>query len=716
VLLVHQATAGAMLESLATPRAAASGLSEIAVDRVMITPSVTTRAALTTLYRTACNALHGKITGQLTNLYAACGALLPDLFPTNPAPGWIERLQTLNAWFQTHEPGIQYYYDFVKDVVETYNDFRRLLLEDSTVCCPGVHAFSKHLLLGKVVPDVDPNVNRTGLYPSVLVSSTVERWWHAKGLAAKLNVLMQAVQLPPPGGQPLRITPSRFEERALEERAIPFYYQTGGTLPIHRVWNFALARAGMAAWNYSYNAADYAAQGGAAHPLTTDIGPFPFFRIEGHQGQPVGAVLDAIGGEISTNNLPFVVRALLLGTDPSGIRVKPTLRFSDLHRVLYLVRHAVTTQLDDLADFNDQFTATVNTAVAAGGAVTNPPNVDITTSVGTYAAQQHATLSTSVAAARAHLAANDPSWSDDLRTAAGAAAAYRYQLGSFVSTDFLPPFESLVASPFASWVTWLETLIQAKDAKEDRKLLFHTFLGQHPGAEHFGGVFRGGTFILVYDETGTVVADFTLPYDVPETADQEAETPPLSGPTTRLPWSTSGIRVRTTPERLIGDRLATVQTELQRHDVMLEVMHAAPPLPGGVVVNPVPQVQDPGLLARLTTLQDKRAQVQTLQTQSLDPQLSAEAKTVVDQQLKSAETDLAQAAADTGRYVATKDLPVAQGSDGYTAMVAVSDSAATLTSPDGKSVVKQGLTDASALTKQAGLQNMIGTIIQRRGM
>ncbi|MDQ6969603.1 MAG: carboxypeptidase regulatory-like domain-containing protein [Mariprofundus sp.] len=41
---------------------------------------------------------------------------------------------------------------------------------------------------------------------------------------------------------------------------------------------------------------------------------------------------------------------------------------------------------------------------------------------------------------------------------------------------------------------------------------FHVYLKKHPGMEHLAGVRTGGTFLLVYDDSGSVVADFALPY------------------------------------------------------------------------------------------------------------------------------------------------------------------------------------------------------------
>src|SRR5207237_1066322 len=136
----------------------------------------------------------------------------------------------------------------------------------------------------------------------------------------------------------------------LEERAIPFYYQLNDTNPVQKNWNCRLHDRGMDAWNYSYNAFLYGAQGGALHPLTSQIGRFSFFRIEGHLGRNVSAALADLQGLIAANNLPFTVRSVLLGTDKTKV-VKPPIRYGDLHRIHYLLRQDVYYQLGDTTQF-----------------------------------------------------------------------------------------------------------------------------------------------------------------------------------------------------------------------------------------------------------------------------------------------------------------------------------------------------------------------------
>src|SRR5690606_37788269 len=59
----------------------------------------------------------------------------------------------------------------------------------------------------------------------------------------------------------------------------------------------------------------------------------------------------------------------------------------------------------------------------------------------------------------------------------------------------------------------LSNLFQQQIIKKKEGLMLGNFLKLNPGLEHTGGVFRGGTFVLVYtSDDKKVVADFMLPY------------------------------------------------------------------------------------------------------------------------------------------------------------------------------------------------------------
>lgn len=174
LLLVEKAAINQLLHpAIATPDRAFKALNEIIVDRPLIPSSLSSASQLAQIYRVACTSIHQKILSELPNLYLNCATILGNVFPSDPTANWTSRLISINSIYSS-DLGIQYYYDFLKDWVQTYHHFRSLLEGNTTWCCPDTNAFPKHLLLGNLVtnedPDGDPNENRTGFYPSPLLN------------------------------------------------------------------------------------------------------------------------------------------------------------------------------------------------------------------------------------------------------------------------------------------------------------------------------------------------------------------------------------------------------------------------------------------------------------------------------------------------------------------------------------------------------------------
>ncbi|WP_435523289.1 hypothetical protein [Chryseobacterium indoltheticum] len=60
-------------------------------------------------------------------------------------------INKLNSLFQNTSPRLedyQYRYDLQKDLIDTYNEIKGLILHLNADCCPSVTSFPKHLLLG----------------------------------------------------------------------------------------------------------------------------------------------------------------------------------------------------------------------------------------------------------------------------------------------------------------------------------------------------------------------------------------------------------------------------------------------------------------------------------------------------------------------------------------------------------------------------------------
>ena len=311
VLLVRQEDISLLNQVFDTPHSFYDKLVKISADRPRISflydndeassSALSAFERIVNIYREKCNAIHEK-------LVAAWEKDTENLIFKNELK---DRLRELNTRFQGQDDCcIQYYYDFLKDCVETYNHFRELMFGDTTWYCPATQSFPKHLLLGNLS---DPNNNRTGFYPSPIVSRTSEQWEHAKFLAQKLDMMIRTFEIP--NNTDIRITPSLFEDHALEERAIPYYYRVDENCPIHENWNYRLHQRGMDAYNYSYHADSWAnddENNPAANPLAFQIGRFSFFRIEGHIGKEVQTACDVLKEAIKNNNLPFAVCKVIL--------------------------------------------------------------------------------------------------------------------------------------------------------------------------------------------------------------------------------------------------------------------------------------------------------------------------------------------------------------------------------------------------------------------
>jgi hypothetical protein len=733
LLLVDQTSVGLLQTVMATPHQAFSALKPIVPDRPLIPSSLTSLSQLAQHYRTTCDVLHQKLMAELPKVVQHGAAFLADLFPSDPFTQWSTSLSAANTTFGSSDSGIQYYYDFLKDVVETYNQFRDLLFGDTTWCCPRLDAFPKHLLLGGLAPGSDPAENRTGFYPSPLASRTAEQLGHARFLARKLHTLIQTFQ-PPASTAAVRITPSLSEEHPLEERAIPYYYQVNTADPIQQSWNYRLHQRGMDAHNYSYNAGAYRAQGGAASPLASQIGRFPFFRIEGHLGQNVAAVLSNLEQQIKEYNLPFVLRSVMLGTNHTEVVKRPGIRYTDLHRFHYLLRQDAFHQLDEVRQFSDNFKEQVDKAVA--GNIVSPDDSD-GPPVSDIAAQKSSVVRAKANDVRDKLNRSytlyqaDTSWQDDLNVTMMAAGEFKYNLGKVVKTEFSTPFDSLISNTHTRWLQWLDQIIKRKDASEDGKLLFSSFIDQHPGMEHFAGVTRGGTFVLVYDGSKRVVADFMLPYACCEATEEEPEEPALPQPGLKPPWNLgNGIKVLPSRDKFVLGKLDVFKSGLeetwkQKLDIQkdyLNVLKDSVTVIADVYGSRVKGAVEGAVTATFTDselnqkVNDARTKHQVLNylvEKASQPEVTEEKRKVYEEQAKEVEGDLANAISETAKYIDTSGKEVSVGSEGMAAMMEMDKGLAAIKDSQALKTVENTFTRINTTSANSGLKMVLGSMVRK---
>ena len=698
LLLVEKNSINLLLKpAIATPDVAFNALNEIVVERPLIGSSITSVSALADVYRTVCSNIHRNVVTELSKIYVNGAAFLTDVFLSNPTSGWVTRLTEIQSSFTTNNLGIQYYYDFLKDVAETYNQYRDLLFGDNTWCCPDINRFPKHLLLGNLFRDSgsDPNNNRTAFYPSPAISQTVESLNHAKFLVRKLDTLIKTFQIPAvsAAADSIRITPSLFEDKPLEERAIPYYYQVNleQPNPIHKSWNYHFSQRRMDNRNYSYNAPNYRAQGAAANPLASQIGKFSFFRCEGYLGVKVETAISRIESEIKSKNLPFTVRSVLLGQDKTKVVKKPGNRYSDLHRFHYLLRQDAYHQLEEVTQFSREFKNKVEESVAGES------NAQ---SLRELATQSNGTVTQNAVSVSQKLNRSyrdykaDQSWKPNFLATITAASEFKSNISPVLKTEFTTPFDSLISNTRILWLDWLDEIIKKKDEAEDEKLLLASFVSQNPGIEHFAGVVRGGTFVLVYDNNNTVVADFMLPYYYEDKVEEAPVEPTLPKPIIRPDIIINrGIRLLPSLDRRLFDFKVVLEPELTKKFALQEkyfdIYKGFVDTSTGIfsaVGNIKPQKYTDAVL----DVQIREVAIEQEKVALLKQRATPSDGRAVERAIQ-AEVELAQSLLAIAEYIGASNISVATGSEGSQAMQVVSDISVTINQGRALETLRAGL-------------------------
>lgn len=548
-LLISRSDANGLLTAPETVRQQAAKLSVLFAARPLIGRGMSSTALLQQVYVAACTAIQQTLLGHLGELHAHLPALVEETFGNDPTPGWTTALGELQARMAAADHlHFQYYYDFLRDLVEHWNELREALLADASDSPVEADAFPRHLVLGALS---NPREFRTGLFPSPLIQGNQERHERAIFLLRKLGKMIEHCSLPVPSAAAIRVTPSRTESARLEERSIPWYYAAD----IQPDWSFRFGRHAAASENLGYHIT-------GSDVFSHQIGCYDFFRVEGHQGQHVTAAKEAIEKIITNHNLPFIVRAVLLHHDRQKVTARPSIRYSDLHRLHHLFRKELATQLGETKLFNERFSTELKTAADEH----QIPERDTTQPTLIRQAADQALLSLNQPTFSDYMQTRQTQdWRNNFKTVVNVSNSFKGTVSDVFRTNYVTAFDSLLTNNHSAWLEWLESLIVSRDEQEDEKLLFSRFLVQHPGCEHSGGVTRGGTFVLLYDENATVVADLMLSYYWPESAEDEPREPEqLTAPSYKLPSLVEqSIRIQPPLDWQLRGELNNFESQLQ---------------------------------------------------------------------------------------------------------------------------------------------------------
>lgn len=240
----------------------------------------------------------------------------PILFEetANPFQNVFEVLkERLSAIKNTNPFFIQYYYDWVDDIIKAYYEFKSKVFDVQVMCCPDDDLFPLHLMLGEATKstpvDLKAKYRHYFLY-SPLFNQQKELLSEVQLLFRRLKLLIEKYVIPNPNtfaNTLIKITPSKYLDRPLSDRCIPYYYNP---LDLYKSWSWSKTRKGNARYNLSYNSNLYNSADAIVNPLLYDIERFNFFRVEGHIGKSYAQALTNIIGQRDKFNLPFEVVAL----------------------------------------------------------------------------------------------------------------------------------------------------------------------------------------------------------------------------------------------------------------------------------------------------------------------------------------------------------------------------------------------------------------------
>jgi len=245
----------------------------------------------------------------------------------------ITQLQaSLNAAPATIK-GVQYLWDFFKELSLAWNEFVEAGQSLWYSCPTDPSLFPLHLLLGKAKTETE-NADEFYKYrhgfvqPPIfngqkLLKETVAQRYRRLVLMIEMLEL-DLIRNPKPALFPVKITPSKEKVGALGHRSIPYYYnlKSKGTLgswfSLEKTWADPGTRnlwSGERSEVLSYdNQPDSPIPSGTflESPLVYDLEDFPFLRIEGHLDQELEKAKAAIEKLIRDFNLPIHLETLHL--------------------------------------------------------------------------------------------------------------------------------------------------------------------------------------------------------------------------------------------------------------------------------------------------------------------------------------------------------------------------------------------------------------------
>ncbi len=280
----------------------------------------------------------GLLVEKLNESYNVYRPVLEDLYGTNPFSSSVltDSFKDIKTYvynflaFEQPVYGVQYLYDFFKDLTLAYNEFREEAFDLTALCCPDDSRFPRHLMLGEscaVAEDCKVSVYRHYFVASPVLEQQQERLNRVKHLHKRLVLMLESFDLDrllEPEQWESRITPSIEKPGWLSQRTIPYYYnsrkqsQFSGLGTLEKAWDFGSFRKCYPSdlpqqLSYDNHAPWQAGDHPIVTPLRFDLDRFTFLRTEGLLAKPLEEAWKQLRKQRSTHNLSFDIKAVYFG-------------------------------------------------------------------------------------------------------------------------------------------------------------------------------------------------------------------------------------------------------------------------------------------------------------------------------------------------------------------------------------------------------------------
>ncbi|MCR9014583.1 PKD domain-containing protein [Aquiflexum gelatinilyticum] len=207
---------------------------------------------------------------------------------------------------------VQYFYDFVDDLLKAYIEFRAKVREVFGECCPEEMDFPMHLTLGLANENTllgKRNAHRQYFESSPILNGQGKNAEEATLLLERMVAMVKGFMGDKlQSSEAIAITPTSLGNDFISYRAIPYYFDWKAVNPS---WYFSRSYSGNQRYNLGYRAAlQTDAPEPVKNPLLYDIERYNAFRIEGHIGKNYRIALTEIIRQKQRFNLPFDVLGL----------------------------------------------------------------------------------------------------------------------------------------------------------------------------------------------------------------------------------------------------------------------------------------------------------------------------------------------------------------------------------------------------------------------